>query len=255
MICATASFKDKDYAPAFGAQLSGAAPQTFIPITGTLNLRPAAARGSKQDAEVLSSIDLAKFYEGTTEESRLKAVQPMLDYRRSSLGDTLEEKLYNALAEFPPLSRLVNSTMQQALRVSELGKDLFPDALAVADSAVTTLLALGSMARIDPKGPGLLPCRIHNFYRGLPGLWACTDPNCSEIAEEQRSGICGRMYAQPHGLCECGAKVFEFFTCRFCGTAYVRAYSDDVDNPSALWSEQGRRMHMEGIEVELIAAP
>ena len=250
VICATASFKDKGYAPAFGAQLSGAPPETFVPITGALNLRPSAAPGSKQDAEVLAGIDLAKFYEETTDEARLKHVQPLLDYRRSAKGGTLDEKLYFALADFPPLSRLVNCTMQQALRVSELGKDLFPDAPVLADSAVTALLALGSMARIDPKGPGLLPCRIHNFYRGLPGLWVCTDPNCTEISEELKSGICGKMYGQPREVCDCGAKVLEFFTCRFCGTAYARAYSDDIDNPSALWSEQGRRMHMEGIEVD-----
>ena len=32
----------------------------------------------------------------------------------------------------------------------------------------------------------------------------------------------------------------ELYTCRYCGTAYARAYTDDVDSPSALWSEPGR---------------
>ena len=40
----------------------------------------------------------------------------------------------------------------------------------------------------------------------------------------------------------------EFYTCRYCGTAYARAYTDDVDSPSALWSEPGRRLRMEGGE-------
>ena len=39
VICATASFKDKDYAPEFGAQLSGIPADSFEPITGTLDLR------------------------------------------------------------------------------------------------------------------------------------------------------------------------------------------------------------------------
>ncbi|HTG62250.1 MAG TPA: hypothetical protein VMG63_22945, partial [Terriglobia bacterium] len=91
-----------------------------------------------------------------------------------------------------------------------------------------------------------LPCRIHTFFRGLPGLWVCTDHNCTEIPSHQRGGICGRMYGQPHERCDCGARVLELYTCRYCGTAYARAYSDDLENPSALWSEAGRRLHMEG---------
>ena len=149
-------------------------------------------------------------------------------------------------SEFPPLGLLINTTMKQARPVEELGHELFPDAPAAeADTAATVLMALGSMARIDPKGPGLLPCRIHNFFRGLPGLWVCMDAACSELAEDEQSGICGKMYSQPRERCECGARVHELYTCRFCGTAYARAYTDDVDSPSALWSEPGRRLRME----------
>jgi hypothetical protein len=101
------------------------------------------------------------------------------------------------------------------------------------------------MARIDPKGPGLLPCRIHNFFRGLPGLWVCMDAACTELADSEQSGICGKMYSQPRERCECGARVLELYTCRFCGTAYSRSYTDDVDSPSALWSEPGRRLRMD----------
>jgi hypothetical protein len=68
------------------------------------------------------------------------------------------------------------------------------------------------------------------------------DPDCSEIAEEERDGICGKMFSQPRERCECGARVLELYTCRNCGTAYARAYTDDVDAPSALWSEPGRSL-------------
>jgi hypothetical protein len=63
----------------------------------------------------------------------------------------------------------------------------------------------GSMAKIDPKGPGLLPCRIHNFFRGLPGLCVCMDLDCSALAESERSGICSKMYSRPRERCECNA--------------------------------------------------
>jgi ATP-dependent helicase YprA (DUF1998 family) len=245
VICATASFKDAAYAPLFGAQLTGVPPQTFVPIQGEFAWRPHAAKGTKRDAEVLAAIDLAKFYSLEDDEARAKIIQPFLEYRHVTEEGTLEARLFQALSEFPPLGLLINSTMKQARPVEELGRDLFPDASGEADEAATVLMALGSIARLDPKSPGLLPCRIHNFFRGLAGLWVCMDAACTELAEEERSGICGKMYSQPREYCDCGARVHELYTCRFCGTAYARAYTDDVDSPSALWSEPGRRLRME----------
>ena len=246
VICATASFSNPVYAPDFGAQLAGVPPDTFIPIQGEFAWREHASQGAKHDAEILADIDLAKFYEVDSGEERKALLQPFLDYRHVAKGLELEPSLYQALSEFPPLGLLINSTMKQAKPVEELGRDLFPDASpSKADAAATALMALGSIARTDPKGPGLLPCRIHNFFRGLPGLWVCMDAACAELADSERSGICGKMYSQPHERCECGARVLELYTCRFCGTAYARSYTDDVDNPSALWSEPGRRLRMD----------
>jgi ATP-dependent helicase YprA (DUF1998 family) len=248
VICATASFKDKEYAPDFGAQLSGVPAETFIPIIGDLDWRSHEAVGTPHDAEILAGMDLTAFYEGTNEKDRAMVVEPFLAHRHVRPGNNIERDLYKALDGFPPLGRLINRTMLQAMPVHELGEELFPDAPEKADAAVSALMALGSMAREDPKGPGLLPCRIHNFFRGLPGLWVCMDPACSKLSEQDRSGMCGKMYGQPHERCECGARVLEFYSCRYCGTAYARAYSDDVDSPTSLWSQSGRRLRMEGGE-------
>jgi ATP-dependent helicase YprA (DUF1998 family) len=248
VICATASFRDQDYAPDFGAQLSGVPASTFLPIKGEFAWRPHAAPGSRRDAEVLAGIDLAAFYASENDGDRRRAVATLLAHRHSGAGETTDAALYHALNEFPPLGLLVNNTMRQARAVEELGPQLFPDAPELADAATTTLMALGSTARIDPKAPGLLPCRIHNFFRGLPGLWVCMDPACSELGAHEGSGICGKMYGQPRERCGCGARVLELFTCRYCGTAYARAYSDDLDDPRALWAEPGRRLRMESGE-------
>lgn len=245
VICATASFTDAKYAPLFGAQLTGVSADTFIPIPGEFAWRPHAGKGTRHDAEVLASIDLDAFYSLEDEEARAAILRPFLTYRHAPDTGTLGTRLYHALSEFPPLGLLINNTMKQARPIEELGRELFPDAPHEADAAATVLMALGTIARPAPKSPGLLPCRIHSFFRGLPGLWICMDPECSELASEERSGICGKMYSQPREHCECGARVHELYTCRFCGTAYARAYTDDVDNPSALWSEPGRRLRME----------
>jgi ATP-dependent helicase YprA (DUF1998 family) len=247
VICATASFNDHKNAPQFGAQLSGLPASTFVPIGGVLDLRPHSTVGSDHDADLLASIDLQKYYEAQTESDRLAVIGPLLEARHVMGDYTAEAALYHALADFSPMGMLVNATMKQALPIAELGHQLFPTAAPnTADAAVSVLMALGSVARVDPKTPGLLPCRIHNFFRGLPGLWVCLDPNCSGIADNEKEGICGKMYSQPRERCDCGACVLELYTCRNCGTAYARAYTDDVDVPSALWSEPGQRLRLAG---------
>jgi len=105
-----------------------------------------------------------------------------------------------------------------------------------------TLAPLGSIARREPDQPGLLPCRVHSFHRGLPGLWVCLDPQCGSLLEGEKGGVAGRLYAQPREFCDCGARVFELFTCRNCGTAYARAYTDSVEEPSFLWAEPGSEL-------------
>ncbi len=245
VICATASFNDHAYAPLFGAQLSGLRAESFLPISGNLALRPHDATGSDQDAEVLADVDLPRYYAAATDEERLSVVKPLLNHRQAQDDDSPAVALYRALADFPPMGRLINATMKQAVPVADLSRMLFPTApRSKADTAANTLMALGSAARQDQSTPGLLPCRIHSFFRGLPGLWVCMDGECIRLGDGERDGICGKMYSQPRDSCECGARVLELYTCRNCGTAYARAYTDDIDVPQALWSEPGESLRM-----------
>jgi len=239
VICTTASFSDLTYAPVFGAELTGKSQGDFVAIGGKLALRSPVAVGGAEDARILAEIDLGAFYDAS-EDDRLTLIQPLLEYRGVTAKSELPRALFDALREFPPLNLLVNMTMKKALPLEDLGTLLFPGVeIAVSSRAVTTLLALGSVARCSPDQPGLLPCRVHSFYRGLPGLWVCMDPECQALPEELRGGPAGKMYSQPLELCECGSRVLEMFTCRNCGTAYARAYTDDIDNPNYLWSEPG----------------
>ncbi len=245
VICSTASFSCRPYAPEFGAQLSGLSPDTFRPISGALHLRSHDGPGAPRDAEVLAAVDLKGYYDAQSDSERHAAIKPIVDHLGAKDDTNPERALHNALADYPPMGRLINTTMERALPLTELGQQLFPSANSqTADSAVNALMALGSAARLDPKTPGLLPCRIHNFFRGLPGLWVCMDPACSNLEESERDGICGTTYSQPRESCHCGARVLELYTCRNCGTAYARAYTHNVDCPSSLWSEPGQHLRM-----------
>lgn len=243
VICTSASFDDPDYAREFAAQLSGTDPTSFDTITGDKKYRDPAAPGSVEDAEVLASLPMNAFYDGTNDDERADAVQALLDYRGITRTDgaNVGGLLFHALKSLPPLGHLVNITMDEAQPVTSLGSMVFPDAApGIAERAVSALAALGSVARLNAGDPGLLPCRVHAFFRGLPGLWACVDPDCSEVdRSEIGPGPVGRLYAQPRATCGCGARVFEFFTCRQCGASYARAYTDDVLDPDYLWQEPG----------------
>lgn len=244
VICTSASFASPEYARQFAAQLTGKSVTEFRTIGGQLSLRNPAAVGTVEDAQVLASVRLQEFYDSETDDQRAAAVQPLLDHRgviatpETPVGGALSE----ALSTFGPMNLLVNETMQQAQPVGELGPKIFPNvSIELADRAASTLVALGSAARRTADEASLLPCRVHAFFRGLPGLWACLDSTCSEIDRTVFAdfGPIGQMYAQPRATCGCGARVFELFTCRHCGSAYARTYTNDVTDPSFLWHQQG----------------
>jgi ATP-dependent helicase YprA (DUF1998 family) len=240
VICTSASFHDPEYAGRFAADLSGKDPTAFVTVTGDLALRDGAATGSAADALALTDVSLEELYNSQTDAERHAAVGSFLAYRAVGGSTPVSKALYDALQEFPPMSRLVNTTMVAARPLRELGDDLFPGVEPdVADRALTALVALGSTARPRPGEPGLLPCRVHTFFRGLPGIWACLDETCRERDPGLPSGPVGKIWGQPRDTCPCGARVFELFTCRNCGAAYARAYTDNIESPSFLWAEAG----------------
>ena len=241
VICTSASFSDPDYAVQFGAQLTGKDPASFRKVQGDLLFRTGDAKGAPSDMNALNAIDVGAFYEADTEDGRLQQVAGFLNYREVPQPWALQSSLYKALESFGPMATLINDTMKEARPVDDLGEDIFstdvqPNAAA---QAVTTLIALGSVARRDPTEPGLLPCRVHSFYRGLAGLWVCMDPQCPSLPAVDRGGPTGKLFSQPRDACDCGARVMELYTCRNCGTAYARAYTDSVEDPNFLWSEAG----------------
>jgi ATP-dependent helicase YprA (DUF1998 family) len=239
VICTTASFNNFKNAPAFASQLTGKSAQDFTPVIGTLALRTPEAAGTQADATALAAVDLDNFY-SSNESLRSQEVSKFLDFRQSkNQSSDWQLALHEALKDYPPLNALVNLTMKQACPLATLGPDLFPGIdQELAARAVTGLTAMGSAARKSLDEPGLLPCRVHSFYRGLPGLWVCMDPGCSCL-EDKAGRAAGKLFPQPRELCDCGARVLELFTCRHCGTTYARAYTDNIEKPSFLWAESG----------------
>lgn len=122
--------------------------------------------------------------------------------------------------------------------LTDLPDILFPGA-ANGTSAVDALLELASLAKPAPDKPPLLPARIHMLFRGLPGLWACTNSHCDQIDAAERGGPTGRLYSEPRRMCECGAQVLELHSCRSCGLSVARANIGAPVGTEHLWQDNG----------------
>lgn len=244
VICATASFSDegKKIAERFGAQLAGVPEDRFEKVEGQLKERIPQDVGTDADVAALLTVDLPKFNDADSS-VQADAITRFLTYRDVGTDGDIGARLHAALSPFLPFNKLVNESMRAAIPLHELPALIFPKVRSIdAERAITVLLALGSRARLAPDDASLLPCRIHSFFRGLPGLWVCMDPDCLTLSPEDRGGPAGRLYAQPRERCDCGAPVLEYFTCRYCGTSYARAYTNDVTSPRLLWAEPGERL-------------
>lgn len=136
--------------------------------------------------------------------------------------------LFKQLTGFGPLEMLISLVSGKAVRLDELSEKLFPECIQPqAEKATDVLLALGSHARRNSDGRVLLPTRLHLFHRGLPGLHACVDPNCSNrLATHSGPTILGRLHTKPSTQCGCdsNSRVFELLTHRDCGAAFLRGY-------------------------------
>lgn len=254
VICTSASFSSVDYARGFAADLTGKAKSDFDGIEGILLKEQGEERGSQQDAEALASVPMSKFYDQPDQHGlRTAVVADFLAYRGSkSQAPEVGPALFEALKNFGPMTKLVNETMSKATALDDLARSIFPTVSSeIADRALSALIGLGSVARARGAASSLLPCRVHAFFRGLPGLWACLDPNCAAVEDSNSSSApIGAIFAQPRQSCDCGARVFELYTCRACGSAYAHAYTDDLEQPSFLWNEPGLGLTSQGDQAE-----
>jgi ATP-dependent helicase YprA (DUF1998 family) len=113
---------------------------------------------------------------------------------------------------------------------SDLAGRLFPG--AEADSRLNLLDDLLSVIDAEPDG---IRIRAHLFFRNLPGLWACSNPDCTEIdpahrpGEGERPRSVGRLFSQPHYRCACGGRVLELLYCQTCGELFLGGYRSPTD--------------------------
>lgn len=97
-------------------------------------------------------------------------------------------------------------------------------AAAAGDAMRVTLEAAGAEGA-SPEEPK--PAfRAHMFVRRIQGMWACSNPVCSEVDEGFRADnrAIGKLYSAPAAKCACGGQILELLYCYECGEGYLGGF-------------------------------
>jgi hypothetical protein len=248
----------------FARDLTGLSPASshqIILIAGTDEKRSGARPATAQEANALAAFQLSAFQNYATDRGAATAALaqigqalgwPSLDGHDVSL----QQYVFDRLSGWGPVELLIKEISGHATRFEDLAQTLVPecDDDDIRRSATEALLALGTFARRTKDDRVLVPTRLHLFYRGLPGLFACTNRACSSrlVADPSRLG---KLHTEPLVQCECGARVFEVLTHRDCGAAFIRGYVRAA-NANFLWHERSGNVGSEQaaplVEVQLL---
>ena len=247
----------------FGRDLTGLAKdssRSMAVVSGTRERRSRPVPATGEQIRALAGFDLAAFQRHAVDPvNARRAVAELalkLDWRPLDAEADLADFLFHNLTGVGPLESLVQCVSGAAVALDEVERHIFPSS-SEAPAATAALLALATYARRKTDQRVLLPTRLHMFFRGLPGLFACADPSCSEVRADGPFRVLGRLHTHSRERCapECGSRVYELLTHRECGTAFLRGY---IASPRGdfLWHvpsgalREGQQMPM--TEVELL---
>lgn len=236
--------------------------RSFYLVKGQYEELNNARKGTKTEADQLSSFDLPAFFNRVeVPEATAMAVRDLatrLNWKSTAtqlFDETnsepsarelpLRKYLYDCLKDFGPLQLLIDNTKGRAIPLAELSELVFPD-IADAGTAIETLLALGAYASNGERV--LMPTRVHLFFRGLPTLYACLNPCCDHRRYKPGEKLLfGRLYTEPrtHCSCEMRARVYELYGHRDCGASFLRVFARNEDR-TFYWHEQGGNLENVG---------
>jgi len=157
-----------------------------------------------------ASIPIPKPIDGSTLSRELESAHDVSDFTRVDKTYSLAEALANAMEKdasgrFLPTTHTV---LRKTLSTPELSEDSFDKAL----------LAIAESTAASPTRPRF---RNHTFLRLVKGIWACSNPSCTEVdpALRYQGREIGRLFDDATAVCACGGCVLELLYCFRCGDA------------------------------------
>ena len=235
-ILTSASFGGDQEILSFAKNLTGKpdGSKPFKVIKSEQEVKPREAKLTESQLKTLNEFDLTKIHQAADNfnDAKNELEKLFLALNLSSYADDpqdtddLRNICYEKLSNFSPAALLANTLTQKAYSyqdvVSLMGGTTNP-------SAIETLVALCSFAQDKISKQVFLPVRLHLMYRGVPGLFACINKECTE-KNDVDNGILGKIYTSPRLKCGCGSRVLELLTHRDCGAAFIRGYVAEDDS-------------------------
>lgn len=178
--------------------------------------------------------------------------------------ETAKPWLYRHLLDFRPFHTLVARCRGEAVSMKELAEAIFPEAAkcdaARAERYVSVLLAIAPFARSE-SGAVLFPARMHMLFRGLHGIYACSNPDCPDGTHAGGLHL-GRVFLNDeHTVCPtCGSAVYELQCDRRCGALFYHGYIMEdalhgADSMTFLWNDPGAKLGKQVREIALYLPP
>lgn len=152
--------------------------------------------------------------------------------------------LFDHLVDYSAFCDLFINCRGTAISLQELAESLFPkENPTEALHAVSVMLAIAPLAR-SKNGSVLFPARMHMLFRGIKGVYACTNPNCAQSHTEKGITL-GEIYFGDGDLScrECGSTVYELYNDRRCGSIFFRGFvlkrDFEAKKRTYLWHQPG----------------
>lgn len=231
----------------FAQALTGADNYTFTYLTGE---RETIAAGQGTD------IPFIKFKQVTPEEIEADGDQKVAALNRFWSGlpgaptpfASLEDVsywLYDHLVDYVPFQLLLKECRGNAESLHDFAKTIFPaQDNQEALNAVSVLLAIAPLAK-NKKGMVLCPTRMHMLFRGVNGVYACTNPQCPHSHTDGKITLGDIFLSDAEDTCPtCHSTVYELYNDRKCGALFIKGYvlKSEMDSygRAYLWRYSGQ---------------
>lgn len=266
-ILTTASMPDKDEddrksVSQFARDLTAASDQhNFIYLTGK-RIELAGLVRYEISSEKFLSVNAGDFEE---EDSKLNALNKFWSgieggpTRFDNVSDAAEW-MYDHLVSYRPFYELLQRCRGTACSIDELAAGIFGK-LEKEDAfkAVSVLLAIAPLAK-SRDGAILFPARMHMLFRGIRGVYACTNPKCKHSHSDGTLTLGEIFLSDGKLVCPyCQSTVYELYNDRRCGALFYKGYvfEDAIQQGGRtyLWRYPGQLLDERMKEINLFIPP
>ncbi|WP_406038827.1 DEAD/DEAH box helicase [Succinimonas sp.] len=199
--------------------------------------------GNEIDPTILIDYDIDSLQNNWDEKIKaIKKFAELLQFDQDCDFDnekSVEVWLYKNLIKLNPMRRIMTQTRGCATSFENLAETTFPGVeRQISQKATSVLLAIAPLAK-NKDNQVLYPARLHMLFRGLQGIFVCSNPLCTCRNHDGTMGF-GKVYLKKTGnRCSCGGMIYELINERSCGALFLKGFIDSTDDNKLVWNESG----------------